>query len=187
MLKKELKSIIDEEKILYTGANYRYQKATLSKRYLIWRYLSYYRVSQYYREKMQNVSGLNKYIIKLAYRYYVKKKNSYSYKSGVEIANNRLLGRRLDIWHSDVVINCHLGNDCVFHGHNIVGNKGLSKADEIPILGNNIDIGAGAVLIGNIRIADNCVIGSNAVVTKDVTTPGVTIVGVPGRRIDSPH
>jgi serine O-acetyltransferase len=49
-----------------------------------------------------------------------------------------------------------------------------------PTVGNNVIIGAGAKLIGNITIGDNCAIGSNAVVTKDMPA-GTVAVGVNAR------
>ena len=51
----------------------------------------------------------------------------------------------------------------------------------MPHLGNNVDIGYGAVLIGDITIADDIKIGANAVVNKSFTEPGVTIAGVPAK------
>lgn len=53
----------------------------------------------------------------------------------------------------------------------------------VPVLGNNIYIGAGAKIIGNIYLADDCVIGANAVVTKSVLEPGSVLVGVPAKVI----
>ena len=46
-----------------------------------------------------------------------------------------------------------------------------------------MDIGVGAVIIGNIEIADNIIIGANAVVNKSFKEEGITIAGVPARKI----
>ena len=70
------------------------------------------------------------------------------------------------------------------HVHNnVVGNKRTGASNEIPKLGNNVNVGFGAMIIGNVEIADNCVIGAGAVVTKSFTKPGGILVGVPARDI----
>lgn len=181
MNKQEIVGIIDEEKELYVGSNYAFHKSTLTKRYMIWKYLSCFRKTQYYQYLTKITGGIVGLLYSVKYRYYSRKKNRLSAVCGVEIANGSIIGRRLDIWHSGVVINCNLGDDCVFHGNNIVGNKGIGRSEEKPCLGNNVDVGAGAVVIGNIKIADKCVIGANAVVTKSFAEPGSVIVGIPGK------
>lgn len=50
------------------------------------------------------------------------------------------------------------------------------------MLGNNVQVGAGAVIIGPLYIGDNVIIGANAVVTKDIPANSVA-VGVPARVI----
>ena len=57
---------------------------------------------------------------------------------------------------------------------------GLAKADDpcAPIIGNNVDIGAGAKVLGRITIGNNVLIGANAVVIKDVPDNSIA-VGVP--------
>lgn len=184
MDKKELKEIILEERDIYIRSNYQYQKFTRGKRYMIWKLLSYFRKSQYYKELLGKSSGISKIYAKIAHRICVRKKNIYSEKTGIEIANGCKLGRRLRLWHGGVVINANLGDDCLIHGNNILGNKGVYPFDQTPTLGNHVDVGVGAVIIGKIDIADNCRIGANAVVTKSFTTPGSVIVGVPGRLLE---
>lgn len=73
-----------------------------------------------------------------------------------------------------------IGEDCkIFQGVTI-GSK-WSKADclgEAPRIGNNVMIGAGAVILGDITIGDNSIIGANAVVTHSVPENSLA-VGVP--------
>lgn len=189
MKKQELERLLFEEKTLYLTADSNKQsdmKKRLHKRYLIWRYLYYFRLWQFYREQRSDktASKLNRKLAKFKSGYYEKKKNVYSYRSGVEIGGQCNIGKNCDIWHSGVVINGNIGDNCVFHGNNIIGNKGIGKDNEVPQIGNNVDIGAGAVIIGNVTIADNCIIGANAVVTKSFEEPGSIIVGVPGRKMN---
>lgn len=180
MTLEEVKSIIEEERQLYVPEQYSRMKKSHQKRYLIWKTLASFRMCQYWREQRlrKNLGKLEWYIAKMALRYYFRQRNIYTEKSGVEISNLSVLGRRLDIWHGGVVISGHLGDDCVIHGNNVIGNKGYGNT-EIPMLGDRVDIGAGAVVIGGIHVADDCIIGANAVVNKDFTEAGSLIVGIP--------
>ena len=49
-------------------------------------------------------------------------------------------------------------------------------------IGNNVYIGMSARILGNITIADNVVIGANAVVTKSIAEPGITVAGIPAKK-----
>lgn len=61
---------------------------------------------------------------------------------------------------------------------NIGANGGSDKA---PIIGDNVYIGPGAVIYGDITIADGCYIGANSVVNKSFLEPHSVVVGVPGK------
>ena len=84
------------------------------------------------------------------------------------------------------------GIGVVMHERTIVGDNvhidqnvtigGTSKKHEVPKFGNNIYIGAGAVILGPVTIGDDVVIGANAVVVKDIPS-GSLVVGVPGKII----
>ena len=186
---KQLIELIQTEKILYLGNDknkIKQMKNSHHKRYLIYKYLYYFRCCQYYRDlRVSNdVSSLGKKLAKYKYRYYEKKKNIFSYKSGVEIGIDSKVGKNCDIWHSGVVINGDVGDNCIFHGNNTIGNKGVQGSDKKPTLGNNVDIGVGAIVIGDVNIANNCIIGANAVVTKSFNEKNSIIVGVPGKKIN---
>ena len=70
-------------------------------------------------------------------------------------------------------------NVTMFHGVTL-GGTGKEKGKRHPTIGNNVFIGSGAKLLGNITIGDNVKIGANAVVLKDVPS-NVTVVGIPGK------
>ena len=100
-------------------------------------------------------------------------------------------GPGLVILHSyGIVINSEVraGRNLVLeHGVTIGAEKGRS-----PVLGDNVFIGAGAKIIGAVRIGSDVKIGANAVVTRDLPD-GATAVGVParvikiyGQRVDEP-
>ncbi len=69
------------------------------------------------------------------------------------------------------------GDDCRIRNGVVVGLKNTQEPCA-PVFGNNVDIGAGAKILGNIQIGNNVVIGANAVVLKDVPDNSIA-VGVP--------
>ena len=181
----EVKNIIAEEKKLYIPNKYAFNKLIHQKRYMIWRYLQAFRLAQYYKEEisLNNTSKLLNLYCKMMSCYYLRKRNILGEKTNIEIANHCRLGRRIQIWHGGVIINANLGDDCQIHGNNVLGNMGEGREAEIPSLGKNVDIGVGAAIIGGITIADNCIIGANAMVNKNFLNCGRTIVGIPAREI----
>jgi len=73
-----------------------------------------------------------------------------------------------------------IGRDVTIFQGVTLGGTGKERGKRHPTLGNNIVIGTGAKILGNITVGDNSYIGANAVVIKDVP-PNSTVVGVPGR------
>lgn len=57
---------------------------------------------------------------------------------------------------------------------------GFGNNDRLPRLGDNVHVGAGARVLGDLTIGDNVIVGANAVVTKDVPA-NCTVVGIPAR------
>ena len=100
--------------------------------------------------------------------------------TGVELPCEAQIGRNFVIDHfGDIIISgyARFGDDCRIRNGVTVG---LRRVDDkrAPQIGNNVDIGAGAKLLGAISIGDNVVIGANAVVLSDVPSNSVA-VGVP--------
>ena len=69
--------------------------------------------------------------------------------------------------------NCHISQNVTLGG-------GGGPDGGLPILGDNVRVGAGAVILGNVHIGDNAVIGANAVVLCDIPENAVA-VGAPAR------
>ena len=147
-----------------------------NEEYMICRYLRYLRKQEYYI----NTANSNKIKSCLAL-YYERKKHDLGNKLGFYVGPN-CCDEGLTIFHHGTLIvnpNAKIGKNCMFHGNNCVGNNG--KTNDCPIIGENVDIGFGAVIIGGVEIADNITIGANAVVTKSFTKQGITIVGIPAK------
>jgi serine O-acetyltransferase len=106
--------------------------------------------------------------------------------TGVELPCEVMLGRNFVIDHfGGIVISGYakFGDDCRIRNGVVVG---LAKNDDpcAPVIGNNVDIGAGAKVLGHIVIGDNVVIGANSVVVKDVEA-GKVVAGIPAKVIGS--
>lgn len=140
------------------------------------KYLRYLRKQEYYI----NTANGSKWKGVLAI-YYEGKKNRLGTQLGIEIGPN-CFGKGLNIYHSgSIIINpaVRAGANCSLHGANCIGNNGLTA--DVPIIGNRVDIGYGAVVIGKVVIADGVKIGANALVNRSVTEPGCTVAGVPAK------
>lgn len=115
--------------------------------------------------------------------YYAFRKNLLGNKLGFEMAGDNI-GEGLYLIHNGpIVINSGavLGKDVKLHGDNCIGNDGIT--DACPVVGNGVDVGVGAKVLGGVFIADGCVIGAGAVVVKDAPVAGSVLVGVPARAI----
>ena len=103
--------------------------------------------------------------------------------TGVEIHPGATIGHRLFIDHGMGVVigeTSVVGDDCTIYQGCTLGGTGKESGKRHPTLGDNIIIGAGARVLGNIMIGSNCRIGAGSVVLRDVPENS-TVVGVPGR------
>jgi serine O-acetyltransferase len=103
--------------------------------------------------------------------------------TGVEIHPGATLGRGLFIDHGMGVVigeTTIIGDGAVIYQEVTLGGTGKQKGKRHPTLGNNVVIGAGAKVLGNIDIGDNVRIGAGTVVLRSVPSNS-TVVGIPGR------
>ncbi|MFA5150355.1 MAG: serine O-acetyltransferase EpsC [Candidatus Omnitrophota bacterium] len=103
--------------------------------------------------------------------------------TGIEIHPGARIGKGLFIDHGMGVVvgeTAIIGDNVLLYQGVTLGGTGLEQGKRHPTIGNNVVIGAGAKILGNITIGDNSYIGANAVVIKDVPMNS-TVVGVPGR------
>lgn len=96
---------------------------------------------------------------------------------GAKIAGGLFIDHGMGVVVGETAI---IGNNVLLYQGVTLGGTGKEKGKRHPTIGNNVVIGAGAQVLGNITIGDNSYIGANAVVVKDVP-PRATIVGVPGK------
>ncbi|MDE5631039.1 MAG: serine O-acetyltransferase [Bacilli bacterium] len=131
--------------------------------------LIYYKIAHYFYSKKRFLMA--RYISEKAKR-----------KTGIEIHPGATIGNGLFIDHGVGVVigeTAVIGdNVTMFHGVTL-GGIGYEKGKRHPTIGNNVFIGCGAKILGNITVGDNAKVGANAVVVKDVEA-NTTVVGIPG-------
>jgi serine O-acetyltransferase len=105
--------------------------------------------------------------------------------TGVDIHPGAILGSRLFIDHATGVVigeTAEVGEDVtIYHGVTL-GGSGRDTGKRHPTIGDRVIIGAGAKVLGAIKVGDDSRIGANAVVVKEVPSSAV-VVGVPGQAI----
>lgn len=102
--------------------------------------------------------------------------------TGIELPCEVTLGRRFRIDHFGGIVisgDAVFGDDCVIRNGVTVGLRHTGQRGA-PVLGNRVDVGAGAKILGAIHIGDDVAVGANAVVLCDVPSNSIA-VGVPAR------
>lgn len=100
---------------------------------------------------------------------------------GIELPYTAVIGRGVVIEHQGgIVIHGHsiIGDGTTIRQNCTIGIKSPEQRFSAPVIGKNVDIGAGAVILGEIQIGDGAAIGANAVVLQDVPD-GALAAGVP--------
>jgi serine O-acetyltransferase len=109
--------------------------------------------------------------------------------TGIEIHPGAKIGRRFFIDHGAGVVigeTAEIGNDVLMYQGAVLGGTTFNKGKRHPTVGNNVIIGARAIVLGAITIGDGVRIGAGSVVTKSAP-PGATVVGIPGRIVEDQH
>ncbi len=102
---------------------------------------------------------------------------------GIELPCSAQVGKGVVIEHQGCIVihgSAIIGDGCIIRQGVTLGNKNLDQPHDAPRLGNRVNVGAGAKILGAVNIGDDAVIGANAVVLKDVPA-GMMAVGVPAR------
>jgi serine O-acetyltransferase len=136
-------------------------------------------VYRYGRWRYGIPAGLMRKPFSLVYRVLYK---GVQIVTGVELPCEATVGRNFVIDHFGGIIvsgYTRFGDNCRIRSGVVIG---LSRVDDpcAPVIGNNVDIGAGAKLLGAITIGDNVCIGANAVVNRDIPANSIA-VGVPAQ------
>ncbi len=146
----------------------------------IFGYVRSLRKDEYYTNRKNGVLG------KLSAAYYRRKHNKLGVRLGISVPVNTF-GKGLVIYHSQGIIvhrDARCGENCKLHGLNCIGNNGRGGGENnCPTIGNGLDLGVGAMVIGNVRLADNTTVAANAVVCKSFENENQVLAGVPAKAI----
>lgn len=128
---------------------------------LIW----YYRIAHFlYYKKLKYVARIISQIAKKKYC--------------AEIHPACFIGKRVFIDHAlGIVIGATsiIGDDCIIYHGVTIGSKDISLIKRHPTIGNNVLIGAGSIILGNVCIGDNTKIGAGSIVVEDILPNSVVI------------
>jgi serine O-acetyltransferase len=106
---------------------------------------------------------------------------------GIEIPYTAHIGRRVTFEHQGgIVIHGHasVGDGSVIRQGVTLGNRRFERPHDAPHLGADVNVGAGAKILGLVSIGDGAQIGANAVVVSDVPA-GAVVVGIPARIVQT--
>jgi serine O-acetyltransferase len=107
--------------------------------------------------------------------------------TGIEIHPGAKIGSRLFIDHGMAVVigeTAEIGDDVLLYQGVTLGGTGNQCGKRHPTIGNNVVVGAGAKILGNITLGDNAKVGAGSVVVHSVPADA-TVVGIPARIVKS--
>jgi serine O-acetyltransferase len=107
--------------------------------------------------------------------------------TGVSLPKSAELGPGLRIWHFGNIFihpNVVIGSNCTLRQGVTIGNR--YEGSSVPIIGDNVEFGAYAQVLGGVKIGNNCKVGAMSVVLDDIPD-GCTAVGIPARVISTTY
>ena len=144
--------------------------------YQIVRYIKLLRKEEYYFNCRRDMIG------KLMSLWYFRRKNTLGNRIGFKIPRNTFEEGLTIYHHGGIIVNeaVKVGKNAVLHGENCIGNDG-SLGGHVPVIGEGLDLGIGAKVIGNVTLGNHISVGANAVVTRSFPNDHITLVGIPAR------
>ncbi len=145
---------------------------------LIWKFQIILRKAEYYSNAYKHKKRFF-----LCRAWYLFKYHKYSIKLNISIPLN-VFGPGLSIAHFGTInvnSNAKIGKNCRIHEGVTIGTT--NGSDKAPIIGDNVFIGTGAKIIGDIFVSDDVAIGANAAVVRSISEKRVTYAGVPAKKI----
>lgn len=173
--KKDLKQYLEQDKIAL-GKKYRKPKIIHDE---IWKFEILLRKTEYFVNCREDLFGkIWSYVLQIVYY-----KRRLKYNTYVPL---NTFGPGLSIAHLGSIVvngNAMIGKNCrIQEGVTIGTTNGSNNA---PTIGDNCFLGSGAKIIGNVKIAADIAIGANAVVVSSFEEPGITIGGIPAKKISN--
>tara|TARA_R110002111_G_scaffold17183_3_gene43325 strand:+ start:552 stop:1127 length:576 start_codon:yes stop_codon:yes gene_type:complete len=175
--KKDYKNYLHLDKKALHAEDENILKQIIAPNY-IWGFQKRLRKVEYYKNcKLNSLFG------RMLYIYHKFKLRKQSLSLGFSIPENTF-GPGLSIVHYGTIVinmNARIGKNCRIHACTNIGASGGKP--EAPQIGDNVYIGPGAKIYGNIKIGNNIAISANAVVNKSFEEEGILLAGNPAERI----
>lgn len=134
--------------------------------------IQHYDAKKYWKRREYVVNRGGSKLLKLFYLLYIKRCDAFNKASlGTDLNHGAVFESVPKFPHglNGIIISpfAHIGKNCrIFHQVTI--GDDYRKVENAPVIGDNVTIYPGAKIVGKIRIGNNCEIGANAVVVKDV-------------------
>lgn len=168
--KEQLQHILQMEESIYGKKWYYYLPIMLTEKQILYKHAYFLRKAEY----AMNNRKISRY-------WYLTRLLRIQTKYGISIPLN-VVEEGFEIVHlGSVIINskAHIGKNVRLHPGVCIG----ANHDKAPSVGDNVYIGPGAKIFGDIKLANGIQVGANSVVTKSCDVEGAILVGVPARMI----
>jgi len=110
-----------------------------------------------------------------------------AHQSGIQIGLGTTIGPGIYIPHHGTIVvnpNVVIGKNCYLSHNVLIGKVHAGKRQGVPVIGDDVFIGAGAVILGNIKVGNNAAIGVNSVVFEDVPD-NCMVAGAPAKVVSN--
>ena len=157
-------------------------RTPLGDKKYIWRYIRSLRKVEFYQNTRKTSVGGAKILKYIAWVFYMHKLRCYSRKTGFQIDPNTV-DKGIIIWHFGAIIvnaKSRIGRNCTLNPGVVIGHK--DSLHGAPIIGNDCYIGAGAKVIGEIKVGDDVFIAPNSIVVKNIPSHSM-VAGIPAKII----
>jgi serine O-acetyltransferase len=174
--KKDYKLFLMADRVSLGLKNEKPQILPRNERQVIWKFQRLLRKVEYYTNTNKGMIGIRSWFYRQLYF-------RQQLKLGFNIPTN-VFGPGLSIAHiGPIVVNskAKVGANCRLHICTNIGMAGGNK--NAATIGNNVYLGIGSKVIGELAIADGVVIGANSVVTKSILEEDITVAGAPAKKI----
>ena len=142
------------------------------------KYIKLLRKEEYYFNCRKDAIG------RMMALWYFRRKNTLGNRIGFKIPRNTFEEGLTIYHHGGIIINedVKVGKNATLHGENCIGNDG-SSGNKVPVIGDHLDLGIGAKVIGDVTLGNRVSVGANAVVTNSFEKDNITLVGLPAREL----
>lgn len=144
-------------------------------------FIQHYNAEKYWKRRSYVINEGGCKLLKLWYLFYIKRCDAFNKASmGTDLNHGAVFETVPKLPHglNGIIVSpdVHIGKNCTIFHQVTIGND-YRKLENVPTIGDNVTIYPGAKIVGKVKIGDNCEIGANAVVVKDVPDNCLVVVG----------